>query len=533
MYPTALDLLLTVTLFRTSLSVSFFAMLGLLMASKCFHWLVNKRVEFMGQFPMTPLSHYIRLGTFMILLASVDALVVVKSVEAVWTETRGFSQLFTPETEVQGPSIHILYGFEFSVLLIVMIAALVRSGLILWELWVHQGRWDDKSTYIMYSDFFADVTQFGIYAIFFLTLYAHVGLPITLVRPLLVAFANFRKRVADLLRYRQATQNMEQRFPEATAEELAGSMCIICREDMTHGRKLPCGHILHLRCLREWLEHQQTCPTCRVPVLEDPNAIRQGEGMNVPNLGAHNHAPAAAAAHNAPNVPPNPFFFQNGLGPFGPMPQPGFAYHPGLQHHPFHQAFLAQQLAQFNQAQQQQQQHQQQLQQPPHTTLPAEERHTSPPPAAPVALSASSFPSSSSQSPSIAESSSTTTAITSSSSLSHTTNPVAPVSASAIPADIAQDILELTTSIVRDLDSIRARMDVLTALMNSNGIHSPPSLRSGVPSATELSAPSSSAQSNHSRGHQDTQTESTTSDVIKSEVQNPTEDKGDMTASSS
>lgn len=89
------------------------------------------------------------------------------------------------------------------------------------------------------------------------------------------------------MRFRQATRNMNERYPNASREEMEGltdKTCIICREDMefrdTNGRpaneaqnlgalggpndtpkKLPCGHIFHFHCLRSWLERQQTCPT--------------------------------------------------------------------------------------------------------------------------------------------------------------------------------------------------------------------------------------------------------------------------------
>ena len=75
------------------------------------------------------------------------------------------------------------------------------------------------------------------------------------VRDLYWTFRNLRNRVADFLRYRRVTANMDERFPDATAAQLerADHTCIVCREDMTAGGRnkvLPCGHVFHLHCLR-------------------------------------------------------------------------------------------------------------------------------------------------------------------------------------------------------------------------------------------------------------------------------------------
>lgn len=53
---------------------------------------------------------------------------------------------------------------------------------------------------------------------------------------------------------RQVTARMD-RFPDATAQDLArcDGICIICREEMSQqglNKKLHCGHVFHLHCLR-------------------------------------------------------------------------------------------------------------------------------------------------------------------------------------------------------------------------------------------------------------------------------------------
>jgi len=45
-------------------------------------------------------------------------------------------------------------------------------------------------------------------------------------------------------------------------------------------KKLPCGHILHLHCLRSWLERQQICPICISPLLQEE--IPQRQNVQIP-----------------------------------------------------------------------------------------------------------------------------------------------------------------------------------------------------------------------------------------------------------
>ncbi len=152
------------------------------------------------------------------------------------------------------------------------------------------------------------------------------------------------KRVHDFVRYRNATRDMNARYPDARAEDLRReSTCIICREEMTpweqpaaheHGaqrpnrhpderlrpKKLPCGHVLHFGCLRSWLERQQVCPTCRRSVLvATPTATNRN---NAGNRHAANPAqgPQAPAARD-PNNPEGGPADANGMRIFnlGPL----------------------------------------------------------------------------------------------------------------------------------------------------------------------------------------------------------------------
>lgn len=164
-----------------------------------------------------------------------------------------------------------------------------------------------------------DFFKLVLYLTFFCVLCMFYGMPIHIIRDVALTIRSFYKRITDFVRYRQATRDMNARYPDASAEEVAREdVCIICREDMrpwqaqaTAGadqagnsepnsngtaavderlrpKKLPCGHILHFACLRSWLERQQNCPTCRRPVLMTGTVARTQE-QAIPNQ--HARAP--------------------------------------------------------------------------------------------------------------------------------------------------------------------------------------------------------------------------------------------------
>lgn len=143
------------------------------------------------------------------------------------------------------------------------------------------------------------------------------------MRDLFMTTRSFIKRLTAFLRYRRATHDMNKRYVDATVEDIEREdTCIICREEMrpwsvtnpqaapdpavaggvppvrpttspnerNRPKKLPCGHILHLGCLKSWLERQQVCPTCRNPVVDAPAEPRAA--ANNPNPPGQGGAPA-------------------------------------------------------------------------------------------------------------------------------------------------------------------------------------------------------------------------------------------------
>ncbi|RFU74437.1 e3 ubiquitin- ligase synoviolin [Trichoderma arundinaceum] len=158
--------------------------------------------------------------------------------------------------------------------------------------------WAAKGELVLWLDLITDMVKLGIYVSFFMMLLMFYGLPIHIMRDLFMTTRDFLKRLNALLRYRRAIQEMNK-YPDATERDLAQeNTCIICREEMhfwdpdnnagaidrVRPKKLPCGHILHLGCLKSWLERQQVCPTCRSPVTgERPRSAngRRAAGLRI------------------------------------------------------------------------------------------------------------------------------------------------------------------------------------------------------------------------------------------------------------
>lgn len=138
-----------------------------------------------------------------------------------------------------------------------------------------------------------DFLKLSTYLTFFAVVLTFYGLPLNIIRDVYLTARSFITRLRALVRYHNATRDMDRRYPNATEEELTAMSdrtCIICREEMVATannntnpadnqapndqaanqvqdgpnvtpKKLPCGHIFHFQCLRSWLERQQSCPT--------------------------------------------------------------------------------------------------------------------------------------------------------------------------------------------------------------------------------------------------------------------------------
>ncbi|BFZ58222.1 E3 ubiquitin-protein ligase hrd1 [Savitreella phatthalungensis] len=269
---------LAMTIFRDEFDSRFFVFFTALLFLKIFHWLAQDRVEFMEQTPEVAWKFHARMLTCIGLLLTIDF---------------GLVKLCMEHVLSRGPNVMIMFAFEFTILASSALAIAGKYALNLAETRQPEP-WDNKSLYTFYLELVCEFVKLVTYLGFFATILTFYGLPLHIIRDLYVTMRSFTSKCANFMRFRRATSNMDAQYPDATVSELDATgdkTCIVCRDDMVHAsearaegttqqatldkpKKLPCGHILHLRCLRSWLERQQSCPMCRRPVLESPRPAR-------------------------------------------------------------------------------------------------------------------------------------------------------------------------------------------------------------------------------------------------------------------
>ncbi|CAH2003609.1 unnamed protein product [Acanthoscelides obtectus] len=291
---------LAFTVFRDDFNPKFVALFTLLLFLKSFHWLAEDRVDYMERSPVISWLFHTRVLSLLLLLGALDL---------------HFVQHAYLSTVAKGASVQLVFGFEYAVLLTVVINIIIKYALHSVDL-NSETPWDNKAVFLLYTELVMGLIKVILYVAFVAIMVRIYTLPLFAFRPMYYTIRNFKNAFSDVILSRRAIHNMNTLYPDATPEELAAAdnVCIICREEMlTASKKLPCNHIFHTSCLRSWFQRQQTCPTCRLNILRNPtnnNNTRPAPAAAAP--------PAAADRGGAPAPNPfaNPFF---GAGPAHPF----------------------------------------------------------------------------------------------------------------------------------------------------------------------------------------------------------------------
>ncbi|CAF1991961.1 unnamed protein product [Rotaria magnacalcarata] len=269
---------LAFTVFRDDFSSRFVALFAILLFLKCFHWLLEDRVDYMEQSPILGPIFHARVISLSSALFLLDYLFVVSA--------------YT-HTIARGASVQIVFGFEYSILLVSIILTIIKY--ILHTIEIRTGeQWENKGVFMLYSDLILGFIRVVLYMLFMIVMMKIHTFPLFSIRPMFIAMRAFRKSCSDVIESRRAINNLNTMYPDLTADELVNvtdTTCIICREEMQVQqsiKRLDCQHIFHKNCLRSWFQRQQACPICRTTVL-------RSRVPGTPNTPAGAAAAAAAA----------------------------------------------------------------------------------------------------------------------------------------------------------------------------------------------------------------------------------------------
>ncbi|ROL55363.1 E3 ubiquitin-protein ligase AMFR [Anabarilius grahami] len=235
--------------------------------------LCKDRFEYLSFSPTTPMSSHVRVLALLV---------------SVLTCCGGLAVLCGLVGHLHGMHTVAFMAAECLLVTVRTGHVIIRYSIHLWDL-NHEGTWENKSSYIYYTDFIMEL------AILCLDLMHHIHMllfgNIWLSMASLVIFMQLRylfhevqRRIRRHKNYLRVIDNMESRFAVATPEELMANNddCAICWDSMTTARKLPCGHLFHNSCLRSWLEQDTSCPTCRMSLNINEGGREREEGQREP-----------------------------------------------------------------------------------------------------------------------------------------------------------------------------------------------------------------------------------------------------------
>ncbi|KAH3687908.1 hypothetical protein WICPIJ_001125 [Wickerhamomyces pijperi] len=271
---------------------------------KVFHWILNDRFDFIFQNATTPRQALLTRNTLVLFfLFYVDYHLAYTCIEYSFGNN---------------PDVYFSFGFEFAVLFLDLTLQTFKIAINCWELNYLQENPDEESMeektwYIKIVEIVHTSLTLAIHLFLLYTFLRPYRFPLYLFKDIFSKTFALVKKIGEFQRYNKATKELESKLQDATAEDLNedNNLCIVCRDDMTvegirkghrfFPKKLQCGHIIHLGCLKGWFERSQVCPMCRAPVFPAANHRARGNF----NAAANNNANANANDNANANVNAN------------------------------------------------------------------------------------------------------------------------------------------------------------------------------------------------------------------------------------
>lgn len=269
-----LETCLALTTFRLSLNFTIVCLFMALLFAKIFHWLAYMRVDICGR-QRLPLTTIIRTGVPICFLFCMDMLTVISLVYLI--RQSGIIDVV------------VLFAFEWTILLGSMWYNSFRFMLAVAEHFLGR-QLQSKYALLFVGEFSYKLATLVLYLAFIGVVTVELGtFPLHLVREIVIIILKLWTMVVKHFKYRWILKNLESQFRTVNIAEGddRDATCTVCMADITVGKELPCGHIFHLDCLKEWFRRNPICPTCRHPIR-----VRNQQAAGGP---ANNPVPPPAA----------------------------------------------------------------------------------------------------------------------------------------------------------------------------------------------------------------------------------------------
>ena len=112
------------------------ALFTVLLFLKSFHWLAEDRVDFMERSPSISMLFHVRVVSLNLLLALLDVQFILHAYTSTLTK---------------GPSVQLVFGFEYAILLTIVANTLVKYVLHGIDLY-SENPWENKAVFMLYKE---------------------------------------------------------------------------------------------------------------------------------------------------------------------------------------------------------------------------------------------------------------------------------------------------------------------------------------------------------------------------------------------
>jgi E3 ubiquitin-protein ligase AMFR len=157
----------------------------------------------------------------------------------------------------------LLLCFEVFITFVESVHTLAKYAILAIDARRYDGSWDDRGHYMYYVEFASDSIILVVTFAHYLHVLYTLGLSFTMIDVVLLlnmrtVVLTLRKRFMSFRFFVALERELREQFPSVEdPDQLRDEICPVCQEPLTSAKRLPCGHLYHLRCIRAWLEQNQ------------------------------------------------------------------------------------------------------------------------------------------------------------------------------------------------------------------------------------------------------------------------------------